>query len=340
MFRSVSRVNIFAVLFMGILSAYMVKLLWAKYSPINNRSLIRYIFVLLSLLVIMEGLTTSPEVWQTTDFSRIRQFFLPIADNPAIHSIASYPTRLSDGDTGFPMRIDLLGQIVHNKPLAMGSDPFDKITLAHSQAIKDIEKPGTIDYLREHHIDTVIIYDHLVGNKSLSKKLMKDPRLKYVGDYKSPSITHEESQNEWAMSVFTIIGAKPLVYSPPSDKGIILRKNSPYHYTLTVTAPGRYTISINEPVSSDWRVYGVEDADVLHTVSSKLAPQAFRLSDELFATWIVQAKSGDVFDLYYYPWLITSLGTKIQYVTFGLIAMIMLIAKILSIRRGIIPRFS
>ncbi len=339
MFRSVSRINIFATLFMGILSAYMVKQLCAKYCTIHKKHITRYLFILLSVLVILEGLTTSPEFWQTTDFSRIQQFFLPIANNPVIHSIASYPARLSDGDTGFPMRIDLLGQIVHKKPLAMGADPFDKITLAHSRAIKDIEKPRTIDYLREHFIDTIIVYDHLIGSNSLSNMLMKDPRLKFIGSYQSQSITHEKSQNEWSMSVFSILGAKPLTYTPPSNKKVVLTKHSPYHYSFAILAPGQNTISINEPGVSDWRIYKDNNADPMSIATSKQASQATRVSDGLFATWIVhQVKSGDKFDLYYYPWLIASIGTKIQYVTFGLIAIIIFIAKILTIRRGKISK--
>jgi len=91
---------------------------------------------------------------------------------------------LTGKEGGFPGNYQLIGQIVHQKKLVAGADPFNQEAVDYYNTIKDIESPETINILRNNKVDTIIINKKFFANgDAIVKKLKKDTRLTYVDKY-------------------------------------------------------------------------------------------------------------------------------------------------------------
>ena len=208
-FRGVSRIIMFTSLFLAViviftLSKYELNL----FSP--RRKLVYHCIVgLLMAAYILEVFPTSSTIYDTTDFSKVRDVYSPLRKMKNITAIAGYPMTYSNINYGGAPLYELLGQVVHEKPIAgakdlrmlerdPGSEPF----------LGDINDSGTIDRLKSNGINTIIIYNKLLSDSgSINKRLKSDTRAAYVGRYHIPEAEcgHTLLCRSLDYSVYTIL---------------------------------------------------------------------------------------------------------------------------------------
>lgn len=154
---------------------------------LSKKSKIIIFFLLLSIWVILEGATKAPTLLRLTNFSRIAQLYQPIKDNKDIKIIAAYPTTLAVETASFLPNYQLVGQIVHNKTLVGGVDPFTPNGMEFYYKTSDISNPDTIANLTQLGVDTIMVYNNFVKNpQKVISQLMQDKRLIYLGNYTVP----------------------------------------------------------------------------------------------------------------------------------------------------------
>jgi hypothetical protein len=188
MFRSVSRLNLFSTLFLSLMAGMVVASLYdqlaERAATMRKRVLYMVFLIMLSGWIISEGLTVDKTWYSLTDFSQIARLNAPLRDNPEIHAIAAYPMNLSNGTNGFPPNYQMLGQIVHNKPLAGGASPFMENALAYHAKISDVSQPEAIDTLANYGVDSIVIYNLLLPDAGhINKILQEDKRIKFLGRF-------------------------------------------------------------------------------------------------------------------------------------------------------------
>ncbi len=184
-FRAVSRLNVLATLFLAIMVGYVIKYITEYYiSRKINIYFIGLIIAIISTGIIFEGLNKDSTGQELTFIKPLEEIYQPIRDNTEIKVIAQYPMALADEDKGFLSNYQLIGQIIHQKTLVSGADPFNQEAIAYYDTIKDIEAPETIDILRKNEVDTIIINKKFFANgDDIVKNLKKDTRLTYVDKY-------------------------------------------------------------------------------------------------------------------------------------------------------------
>jgi hypothetical protein len=184
-FRAVSRLNVLATLFLAIMVGYIIKYITEYYiSKKIHIYIIGLMIAILSIGIIFEGLNKD-STWQGLTFVKpIEEMYQTIRNDSNIKVIAQYPMALTSEDRGIPLNYQLIGQIIHQKTLVSGADPFNQEAIAYYDTIKDIEVPETIDILRKNEVDTIIINKKFFGNgDDIVKNLKKDTRLTYVDKY-------------------------------------------------------------------------------------------------------------------------------------------------------------
>lgn len=266
MFRAVSRLNIFSTLFLSLMVALVIQYAENKYIFLfkNNKLLIILVMIFLSSLIVAEGLNKDPTWLRTTDFSKIAKLYEPIKNNSDIKVIVGYPMILSNGNSGFPPMYELLGQIIHNKPLAGGASPFMKLSLDYHSNISDISNPKTIDVLAKHGVDTIIIYNNIINNKSIIDYLKKDRRLKFIGRYTQPFDNAPYiSANDLSRDIF-VFQIKQVVDSNNKNKyqgkilsnDILFQQVSPIKYKIFLkNISSDRTLLFKEPFDKGWKLY-------------------------------------------------------------------------------------
>jgi hypothetical protein len=186
MFRAVSRLNILVSIFLAIMCGFTIKLILEKIiiSKYFNSFFLYVSFIILCCGIVMEGLNKDPSWKQLTFVTPIEEVYEIIRDSKEINIIAQYPMKLSNREDGIPSNYQLVGQIIHQKKLVAGADPFNKDSIDFYSSIKNIEVPETIDILKQNGVDTLVINSKFFknGNKIVSS-LKNDERLVYLGNY-------------------------------------------------------------------------------------------------------------------------------------------------------------
>ncbi len=268
MFRSVSRFNLFSSLFLSLMAGMVVASLYDKLAErivtMRKRVLYAVLFLVFSVWIIFEGLTVDPTWYSLTDFSQIARLNAPLRDDPEIHAIAAYPMNLSNVTSGFPPNYQLLGQIVHNKPLAGGASPFMENAIEYNSKISDLSNLETIDTLAKYGVNGIVIYNRLLPNSGyINKTLKADKRLVFLGRVTaphSPGIDSSALDSTQDISVFKIKTAN-LKFAGMPELGMvksdtIYEKNSGHR--LRVFIP-KLAVSddlyFKQPFSRNWNLY-------------------------------------------------------------------------------------
>ena len=209
MFKSVSRMNIFASLFLGIISAIVLYLIFKRFE-IERKWQIT-ITGMLVIFSVYTNINQDPTFYHRTNYAKLVELYKPIKENKSINVIAGYPMQvvgLVSKDYGVPPMYELIGQSIHKKKLAGGADPHTKNSRENFLAIQNIFATGTVDILGSRGVDTIIIYNNLMASSSeLNNILLNDPRLSFIDRY-TAEIDDKNylSQNDMSrdMSVYTI----------------------------------------------------------------------------------------------------------------------------------------
>ncbi len=187
-FRAVSRLNIFASLFLSLIVGVTIKYFnnyKFKYIIGNKRYYAYAAAIFLAIFIIFEGLNIDSWRNQITGVKELENTYLPIKNNKSIKIVAQYPVWLSNGVDGFPPSYQLIAQIIHNKNLVSGADPFNNESIQYFNSIKDVLNIDTINNLSRYNVDTIIINKNLYPNPDeVVNILKKDNRLLYLGNYK------------------------------------------------------------------------------------------------------------------------------------------------------------
>lgn len=187
-FRGVSRIIFFTSLFLSIIVVIAFSRIECGFTS-NRRKLFYYCSIfLLATAYILEIFPTSSTIFETTDFSKVRYVYSPLREMKNITAIAGYPMTYSNINSGGAPLYELLGQVVHEKPIAAakdlrmlerdpGSEPF----------FGQIDDYETIDRLKSNGINTIVIYNRLLNDSGgINKRLKNDTRIAYVGRYYIP----------------------------------------------------------------------------------------------------------------------------------------------------------
>lgn len=190
-FRAHSRLIILASFFLAILVAISIKYFHENIDVVFSQKKSKFahsktLFAALAALILFEGLNNNYTFYQQTDFQEIARIYDPLKRDSSIKAIAAYPMTFSNGDWGVPPLYQIIGQIVHNKPLVGG-----KSLLRYSQEregnvssidVTDISDPDTISKLISMKIDTILIYEQILPeSKRIISSLHHDNRIIPLG---------------------------------------------------------------------------------------------------------------------------------------------------------------
>lgn len=190
-FRSVSRMNILVSVFLAIIVGYGLShgvdflLKGRQQHTLSIPKAIIYGGVsVIGIVCILESINTDSS-WQKISYIEpIQKTYAELAQDTTITAIAPYPMALSNGSSGFPYNFQLIGQIVHQKPIVSGLDPFNEEAKLFYESISNIENPETIDILKRHGVNTIIIHRNLFVNaQEIIDSLNADSRVMYKGEY-------------------------------------------------------------------------------------------------------------------------------------------------------------
>jgi hypothetical protein len=267
MFRGVGRLAIFASLFLAILFGIGINELtkttfYSRIPKIKNVGLL-----LLALVIILSNLNNDATWYRLTDMSKIQRLYEPLLHNNNITAIASYPMTLGAGDVGFPQSYELVGQLVHNKPLVAGLSQFSTIEQREFQnQIRDISNPITINALAKYGINTILIRNKLLNDSLVINSMLKsDPRVMFIGDYSVPfdekkGKTNSDRSRDISLyqikNVQTGVQNIPTLFVPKSTEKTTYKKINASKYIITINnVNGGDILVLNLPNSNKWELF-------------------------------------------------------------------------------------
>jgi len=252
MFRGVGRLAMFAALFLALLSGIGISELVKTTFYLRLPKIKLLAFPLAGLIILISNLNNDVTWYRLTDISKIQKLYDPIVRDRSIIAIASYPMNLGSGNVGFPQPYELIGQIIHGKPLAAGLSRFATNEQRELQSqIKDINNPKTIDALAKYGINTVLIRNKLLADSLIvNSNLKADPRLRFVGNYSAPTDEKNgKTNNDKSRDISLYQLKEPLLNS--QNKPILYLTNPKTMLTFEKISASKYTITINDLDDSD-----------------------------------------------------------------------------------------
>lgn len=269
-FRAVSRMNLFASLFLAILASVTIKEIMKRfYNQNTNRKkqmfLTSILFILLPLWIVLEGLNTNPTWYKTTNFESIYRLYEPIKSLPG-KAVIAYPYHLWGGS--FPPPYLLLGQIVFEKNIANGLDPQN---LRAREFVNKIAKfdDDVVNILKENNINIIIVYTNLININELNK-LNNNTNLIYLGHFEAPRDSGYISTNDLSRSIDVFLIKTSKTYNNVSESNyeiglnrtdvrINYYKYSPYMYIIEISNLTEINKPMElifwQPFSYKWKLY-------------------------------------------------------------------------------------
>ncbi len=181
-FRAVSRLNLYASLFLAILVSVTLDQFSRSY--VGIRRFYCLISIIIIVMILCESQTKDPSWQQMTNIQSMRKTYERIRNDESIKSVVVYPQQLSNGTYGVPAPHMLMGQIIHGKQLVNGVDPFNEEQIRFYNKTAMLVSPPTIGYLEKSGVDTILIHDKLTNNfKEIKRRLSSDKRLQYYGAF-------------------------------------------------------------------------------------------------------------------------------------------------------------
>ena len=279
MFKSISRFNIYATLFLSLLFAVAVDNFYyvfrKKYTISKN---VQFWLCILCMIIIYFDSTPlgAKTRLHTTNFTSLERLYKPLQDDATVQVIAGYPMSLygSSAKWWTAPTYELLGQMVHRKKLVGWLDPFNPRASARYQSIADISDPQTIEKLANYRVDTLIIYNDIIdfyaqnttglNSQQINKILQSDSRLWYAGTRSEPrddieyGAWKDRSQN---ISVYQIKSVMKQNNSNPKtvmegDHAMEFQKVLPRKYQLKIkNITGDVVVKLRVPFDTWWSVY-------------------------------------------------------------------------------------
>ncbi|HYD35462.1 MAG TPA: hypothetical protein VD999_05320 [Vitreimonas sp.] len=331
MFRGVARLAICAPLFLGLLVSFsLTDLAHFLKKRRHGEWLITTGWLVIGLLCFSLGLTMDGTWYRQTNLEHSAELYEPIKNNPSIKTIAPYPMQLGAKDNGFPQTYQLIGQIIHQKNLASGVNPFEPVTAEYYAKINDPFLPETIDELTKYGVDTLVIYNNLLSNSGYLNELLKqDPRLSWLGHYTAPKDEGYISTIDVAKDI-DIYQIKAVVenYQPPalfswhsdseSSQPLEYQQVATGKYVITVPTHQSGTLAFNLPYSPKWVLYpGDLSGSYFWSFLNKTSPKqsTHHRFSETYNGWKIPAADTATYTLYFQPQAVSTLGSSISYAT-------------------------
>ncbi|ADX44841.1 hypothetical protein Acav_0918 [Paracidovorax avenae ATCC 19860] len=177
MFRGVSRVVQLAAFFGGIIAAIYL-------STFRKHSARLWLGVAAVLAwYLSEVYPGSPTLRQKTDFAQVAAVYGSLARDDEATAVASYPMTYYNQSWGTAPLFEVIGQVVHEKPLAGAKDLrlFESDPEARP-LFGDISDPRTIETLARHGINRIVLYNRLInGAETVHQLLSSNPRVAFMG---------------------------------------------------------------------------------------------------------------------------------------------------------------
>ncbi len=340
MFRGVARLNMFAFLFLNLLITFTLAK-YFRFEAMKKHSFRVFgaIFLLIIFLILLLAQVDDATWDKTSDFSEVAKLYQPLKDNPNIHAIAPYPMVLGAGDVGFPGTYQLLGQIIHNKPLASGVSPFSQLLVNYRNKVEDINNPQTIDFLTQYGVDTIVLYNkHIYNSDQINARFKQDPRLQYVGHYTSSADQGFISALDLSkdISVYQIKSVveknrhpEPLFFTAEDHQPLPYDQVSAQKYILHLNdIHSQKTIVFNSPYSEKWKIYKgnlSSASDLSFLKNPPIFEDTHLLFHEYQNSWSVDPQVGTEVTIFFAPQARYYLGDLISsLVTFGCICIIII----------------
>ncbi|WP_225981585.1 hypothetical protein [Paracidovorax avenae] len=125
----------------------------------------------------------SPTLRQKTDFAQVAAVYGSLARDDEATAVASYPMTYYNQSWGTAPLFEVIGQVVHEKPLAGAKDLrlFESDPEARP-LFGDISDPRTIETLARHGINRIVLYNRLInGAETVHQLLSSNPRVAFMG---------------------------------------------------------------------------------------------------------------------------------------------------------------
>ncbi|WCM92458.1 hypothetical protein M5C99_19185 [Acidovorax sp. NCPPB 2350] len=212
MFRGVSRVVQMASFFAAILAAIHIA---SRPRPTRWSYLGLAAFLAWYLLETYPG---SPTLRQKTNFAQVAEVYKSLAEDTEATAVASYPMTYYNQSWGTAPLFEMIGQVVHRKPLAGAKDL--RLLQSDPEArplFGDIHDPRTIDVLAGYGINRIVIYNRLLDNAAqIHEALSADARLRFLGRHFIDQKDCEVSLTckSLDISIYQIRDARPLASIP------------------------------------------------------------------------------------------------------------------------------
>ncbi|MFK7873433.1 MAG: hypothetical protein AB8C84_09775 [Oligoflexales bacterium] len=181
-FRSVGRLSHYYTLFLAI----MASISYSELSLLKPHFFQKLSFqipatLLLSILIITEGLNHDPSWQKRFDLQKAYPVFQPLRDDPEIKRIISLPNVFKKYNM---IPTQQIAQMIHNKPISVGTSPSS--LFQHQFRKEEGLNPGVLNRIIKMGIDTIVIYNYYHHNQypiHPHEMLIVDPRVHFKGHY-------------------------------------------------------------------------------------------------------------------------------------------------------------
>lgn len=357
MFRSVGRLAMFAFLFSGLLVSLSLVSFRKFFIKKYDKKLLYGIYIILMFIILVANLNIDSTWYKLTNMSRISDLYTPLKDNSTVHSIVTYPLELSDGKVGFPQPYQIMGQVIYEKPLAVGVSQFgSEAQVKYQENISDITKKDTIDYLIKYGIDTIVIYNNLLDkSESINDNLKKDFRLEYIGNFSVPEDGEYRSDNDLSrdISVFQVKKVLEKNKNTPVQSfsfkdtteniKVKYERIKPSIYKVNVMGLNKdNTLVFNFPYTSKWKLY--EDRNLIfgnlsfifskpinegnHSIYDEYNNGWTLNVDDLKSQSILDEHGNATFVLFFQPYLMYTLTNYITIISYTILIFFIIIKKV------------
>lgn len=177
MFRGVSRVIQLAAFFGALAVAILL-------STFRRHSAYLWVGVAAACAwYLAEVYPGSSTLRQKTDFSQVAAVYDSLAKDNEATAVASYPMTYYNQSWGTAPLFEVIGQVVHRKPLAGAKDL--RLFEADPEArplFGEITDPRTVDVLARHGINRIVVYNRLIANpQAVHQVLQSNTQVTFLG---------------------------------------------------------------------------------------------------------------------------------------------------------------
>lgn len=260
LFRAVSRIHLYSVLFIGVVATISLKSLLQKYS----RKVQLVLCLLLSLVILLENYDTHHNWLVATDMTKFERLYSDVKNDKDTKLVISYPL-VATKEYPIPSNSQYIAQIHHGKTMVNGFNINNKQHMALLSELSELT-PKVINKWQELGVDTVILYaKEIPGIDKKIALLLKDNRVKFIKKNTETVDSHPMNHKLDSVVDIRLLKISPKLsnaYSRIAKTPLLSidgdsKKLSSSIFQLHFNKIGTQTVQLNYPFHPDWRILSI-----------------------------------------------------------------------------------